>query len=97
MRRLLPVALLAILAFPAGSAASERAATDGTLSVKDGRGTVVVAARGGVIGSLAQGRVTIVDPVDGDGTGPIVTGDNWSRDVSDTTTTCSQKTVRWLP
>lgn len=95
MRRLLPVALLAILAFPAGSAASERAATDGTLSVKDGRGTVVVAARGGVIGSFAQGRVTIVDPVDGDGTGPIVTGDEWSRDVSGTTTTWGGKQVRF--
>ena len=91
----LPVAATQ-LAFGAGTLwASERAATDGTLSVKDGRGTVVVAARGGVIGSIAQGRVTIVDPVDGDGTGPIVTGDNWSRDVSDTTTTWGGKTVRF--
>ncbi|HEY6068008.1 MAG TPA: hypothetical protein VIU81_04880 [Gaiellaceae bacterium] len=96
MRRLLPVVLLAILAFPAGSAASVRAATDGTLSVKDGRGTIVVAARGGVIGSFAQGRVTIVDPVDGDGTGPIVTGDDFPPiERSDTTTTWRGTKVRF--
>jgi hypothetical protein len=48
-----------------------------------------------VIGSFAQGKITIVDPIDGDGTGPIITGDEWSREVSDTTTTWGGKKVRF--
>jgi hypothetical protein len=95
MRRLLTFAMLGILAFPAASAARERAPSDGTLSVRDGRGTVVVSARGAVIGSFAQGKITIVDPIEGDGTGPIITGEAWSRDLSDTTTTWGGKKVRF--
>jgi hypothetical protein len=95
MRRLLTFAMLVALALPGASAARERTPSDGTLSVKDARGTIVVNARGGVIGSFAQGRMTIVDPVDGDGTGPIITGDEWSRDPTDTTTICGGKKVRF--
>jgi hypothetical protein len=95
MRRLLTFAMLAALALPASSAARERGSNDGTLSVRDARGTITISGRGGVIGSFAQGRVTISDPVDGDGTGPIVTGDEWSRDRSDTTTTWGGTRVRF--
>jgi hypothetical protein len=95
MRRLLTFAMLVALALPGASAARERTPSDGTLSVRDARGTIVVNARGGVIGSFAQGRMTIVDPVDGDGTGPIITGDEWSRDPTDTTTICGGKKVRF--
>jgi hypothetical protein len=38
-----------------------------------------------VIGSFAKGRVIVTDPIDGDGTGPIVSGDDWHRDRGDTT------------
>ena len=88
MRRLLPLAVLSLaLALPAGSAARERGANDGTLSVKDGRGVVTIQgpARGGVIGSFANGSVRIVDPVDEDGTGPIVSGEEFHREIGDTT------------
>src|SRR5439155_17876881 len=68
---------------------------DGTLSVQDGQGKIVISARGGVIGSVVRGSVTISDPVDGDGTGPIVTGDDWSRDRNDTTTTWGGTRVRF--
>ena len=96
MRRLLPFALLAILAFPAASAARESAPTDGTLSVHDGKGMIIVAARGGVIGSFAQGKITIVDPIGGDGTGPIVTGDDFPPiEHNDTTTTWRGTKVRF--
>jgi hypothetical protein len=95
MRLFLTFGVLAALALPAASAAREHGPTDGTLSVKDARGTIVIAARGGVIGSFAQGRVTITDPVDGDGTGPIVTGDEWSKERSDTTTTWGGTRVRF--
>ena len=79
MRRLLTFALLVALALPAASAARTRGPNDGTLSVKEARGWILISARGGVIGSFAQGKVTIVDPVEGDGTGPVVSGDEWSK------------------
>ena len=95
MRRLLTFAMLAALALPAASAARVQGATDGTLSVRDARGTITISGRGGVIGSFARGSVTINDPVDGDGTGPVVTGDDWSKDRNDTTTTWGGTKVRF--
>jgi opacity protein-like surface antigen len=95
MRSLLTFAVLAALALPAASAAHTRGATDGTVSVRDARGTITISARGGVIGSFARGSVTINDPVDGDGTGPIVTGDDWSKDRDATTTTWGGTKVRF--
>jgi len=95
MRRLLTFAMLVALALPAASAARSQGASDGTVSVRDGRGTITISGRGGVIGSFAQGRVTISDPVDGDGTGPIVTGDEWSKDRDATTTTWGGTKVRF--
>src|SRR6266511_3427433 len=88
MRRLLTFAVLVALALPAASAARPRGLNDGTLSVRDGRGVV--------IGSFAQGRVTISDPFDGDGTGPIVTGDDFPPiERSETTTTWRGNKVRF--
>jgi len=95
MRALLTLAVLAALALPAASAARDQGATDGTLSVRDARGTVTISGRGGVIGSFARGSVRISDPVDGDGTGPIVTGDEWSNERDATTTTWGGTKVRF--
>lgn len=96
MRRLLTVALLVALAFPALSAAHTQGAMDGTLSVRDGRGKITMSVRGGVIGSFAAGSVTISDPIDADGTGPIVTGDDFPPiDRNDTTTTWRGNRVRF--
>jgi hypothetical protein len=96
MRRLLTFAMLAALALPAVSAAHTSGATDGTLSVLDGRGTVTISARGGVIGSFVRGSVTISDPIEGDGTGPIVKGDDFPPiERNDTTTTWRGTKVRF--
>jgi hypothetical protein len=96
MRRLLTFAVLvAALAYPASSAARPSSASDGTLSVKDARGIITIQGRGGVIGSLGKGSVLINDPVDGDGTGPIVTGDEWSKDKTDTATIWGGTKVRF--
>src|SRR5919201_864530 len=96
MRRLLTFAVLVLaLALPAGISARPSGLNDGTLSVKDGRGKIVIQGRGGVIGSFTQGSVTISDPIDGDGTGPIVTGDDWSKERNDTTTTWGGSHVRF--
>jgi opacity protein-like surface antigen len=95
MRRLLTFAMLAALALPAVSAARNQTASDGTLSVRDARGTITISGRGGVIGSFARGSVMINDPVDGDGTGPVVTGDEWSKLRDATTTTWGGTRVRF--
>jgi hypothetical protein len=85
MRRFLTFTLLVALAVPAASAAQTRGTNDGTLSVRDARGTITISGRGAVIGSFVQGRVRIVDPVDTDGTGPIVSGEEFHREIDDTT------------
>ncbi|MFL5919550.1 MAG: hypothetical protein ACJ74L_04605 [Gaiellaceae bacterium] len=85
MRWLLTFALLAALAVPAQSAARQRGLNDGTLSLKDARGVFTIQGRGGVIGSFAQGSVRIIDPVDADGTGPIVSGEEFHREIDDAT------------
>src|SRR6266508_3813368 len=96
MRALLTFAMLAALALPAASAARNQGANDGTLAVRDARGTVTISARGGVIGSFARGSVTISDPVDGDGTGPIVTGEDFPPiERNETTTTWRGTKVRF--
>jgi hypothetical protein len=96
MRRFLTFAVLVALAVPASSAARARGPNDGTLSVRDARGTIIIAARGGVIGSFARGSVTISDPVDGDGTGPIVTGEDFPPiERNETTTTWRGTKVRF--
>ena len=96
MRRLLTFAVLGLaLALPAGAAARVRGPTDGTLSVKAARGVVTIQGRGGVIGSFNKGSVLINDPVDGDGTGPIVTGDEWSNEKTDTATVWGGRGVRF--
>ena len=96
MRRLLTFGLLVALALPAASAARTYGATDGTLSVQDARGTITISARGGVIGSFARGSVTISDPIEGDGTGPIITGDDFPPiERNDTTTTWRGTKVRF--
>jgi hypothetical protein len=95
MRRFLTFAVLVALAVPATSAARGRGANDGTLSIRDARGTITIQGRGGVIGSFAKGSVTINDPVEGDGTGPIVTGDDWSKERNETTTSWGGTKVRF--
>ena len=96
MRALLTFAVLIALALPAASAAREQGASDGTLSVLGARGAITISGRGGVIGSFARGSVTISDPVEGDGTGTIVTGDDFPPvERNDTTTTWRGTRVRF--
>jgi hypothetical protein len=89
-----PLAVLA-LALPAAAGAVRNDPGDGTLAIKDGRGTFTFAARGGVIGSFAHGSVVITDPIPDDGTGPIVSGDDWSVYRSETTTVYGGTRVRF--
>jgi hypothetical protein len=62
MRKHILLLLACLLALPAlGSAALMRSTGDGTLSVEDGQGRIVIDARGGVIGRFDRGSVTILD------------------------------------
>jgi hypothetical protein len=62
MRKNILLLLVCVLAVPAlGSAALMRGTGDGTLSIEDGHGRIVIDVRGGVIGRFDRGFVTILD------------------------------------
>jgi hypothetical protein len=65
-------AVLALAVPVAGLGASRTG--DGTLSVENGRGKVSVQARGGLIGRLDRGTVTVYDLSPFDAHAPVVTG-----------------------
>jgi hypothetical protein len=95
MRRVLVLLGVLALALPAAAGAGRTDTGEGTLQVKNGRGTFIIIARGGIIGSFAKGRVVITDPVEGDGTGPIVSGSDWHRERSETTDVYGGTAVRF--
>src|SRR5205807_1343051 len=60
MRRLLRIAVLAVmLAVPGAAFADTLSPGTGSLVVKDGSGTVSINARGGIIGRFDEGQITI--------------------------------------
>jgi hypothetical protein len=71
-KHILGLLLLALLVPVAAMAASR--AGDGTLSVENGRGKVTVQARGGLIGRLDRGTVTVFDLTPNDANVPVVSG-----------------------
>jgi hypothetical protein len=98
MRRLLvPISLLAVLVPSASADVSQRG--DGTLSIRDGRGSVVVHARGAVIGQLTRfdrhGKLVIEDLDDADGAEPRVVGADWARTRADGTPVYGGKGIRF--
>ena len=78
--------VLAALVFSGAALATSNGPGDGALSVKNADGKVVVNGRGGVIGRLDRGQLTIKDPNPNDGTGPIVNGADSTASVGDHTT-----------
>jgi hypothetical protein len=69
MRRL-PIVLALVVALLLPTVLSAATTSDGTLSVKRGRGKIVLKLRGTVIGSMANGTVRIRDQAPGDGQVP---------------------------
>jgi hypothetical protein len=94
---LVPLSLLALLVPVASAGDLERG--DGTLSIRDGRGTVVVQARGAVIGQVARfernGKLIIEDLDGDDGSEPRVIGADWSRLRADGTPVYGGKAIRF--
>jgi hypothetical protein len=69
--------LLVCVAFAAPAAAfAATSVGEGTLTVEDGRGKVTIEARGGFIGRIAAGSVTIHDLTPDDEHEPVVFGDD---------------------
>jgi hypothetical protein len=72
---------------------------DGTLSVQNGRGSVVIHARGAVIGQVTRfergGKLVIDDLNEDDDSDPIVRGADWVRERGDGTPVYGGKGVRF--
>jgi hypothetical protein len=94
--RFLLVTVLAVLSLAVTAVATAMRAPveDGTLSVRDGRATIQLAMRGGVIGRFARGKLTVIDSID-DGTSVVVRGAERERDVTQRTTVYSGTNIRF--
>ena len=75
MRKTFALLGLLALALPVAGVAALRVG-EGTLSVEDGNGRVALQGRGGVIGRLERGFVTIHDLTPDDASEPVVFGDD---------------------
>jgi hypothetical protein len=97
LRRLIFVAGLALLlAVPATAGKARPKPGDGTLSVRDGRGTVHFIARGTVIGRVDVGEVVAVDRNPFDDNEPILRGGRSPRGgQTETTTTRVGRNIRF--
>jgi hypothetical protein len=96
MRRLVVLALLAVaLGVPAVALAVGDGSDDGTLSVRNGAGKALLQFNGSALGRVAHGRVTVTDPILGDGVGVTFWGCDKPYDLTDSTTTCIGDGIRF--
>ena len=83
MRKSLALLVLLALAVPLAGYAAVRAG-EGTLSVDNGHGKVVVQAKGAILGRLTSGSVIVYDLTPNDVFEPFVSGDDYVRLVGET-------------
>jgi hypothetical protein len=98
MRRLGFVVLSLLLAVPAISLARSMPPGDGTLVIKNGRGTVVLQVNGAVIGWMGNGKLTLTDNDPYDENSPVVHGRLRQRSpvqLSDATTVYKGRNIRY--
>jgi hypothetical protein len=96
VRRFALFGLLAVLVVTGTAAARSGGPNDGTLTVKNADGRIVIMSfKGAVIGRFDNGQVTIKDPNPNDGIGPIVTGADVTQSLTDKTTRYSGLNVRF--
>ena len=97
MKRFALSGLLAVLVVTGTAAARSGGPNDGTLTVRNADGRVVITGgfKGAVIGRFDKGQVTIKDPNPNDGIGQIVTGADVTQSVNDKTTRYSGSNVRF--
>ena len=77
---LLAASILALLATTAVAMGARDPAEDGTLSVRDGRATMTLRMKGGVIGRFARGKLTVTDSLV-DGATVVVRGAERERNL----------------
>ena len=98
MRKLL-VPLLFLLLLPATAVARTGPpppqASDGTLSVREGRGVVQLNARGSITGRFDRGKITITDPNPYDAFRPAVYGASKTTYRNEKTTVYQGRSVRF--
>ncbi len=95
MRRLALLTMVLLLGLPTFVAAAPRAPGDGSLEVHNARGVVTVNVRGGIIGRFDSGRLVVEDPVESDGSGPIVYGAERIRELNSIRTLYIGEDVRF--
>jgi hypothetical protein len=94
-RLLVPAAAAALTLATAAVAAGMRAPVeDGTLSVRDGRVTIVLKLRGGVIGRFGRGKLTVTDLNPDSGT-VVVHGAERERLVNERKTIYAGSNIRF--
>jgi hypothetical protein len=91
---LLAAAAVLALATTAVAAAMRAPVEDGTLSIRDGRTTLVLKLRGGVIGRFGKGKLTLTDADPASGT-VVIYGAERERPVNERTTIYSGNNVRF--
>lgn len=67
---------------------------DGTLSVRDGRATIQLRIKGGLIGRFARGKLTVTDSLSDSAT-VVVRGADRTRDLNERTTVYSGTNIRF--
>jgi hypothetical protein len=98
MRRFIPLVLVLALLVPAAAWAAESSSSasgDGTLVVDNGRGTVIVRARGGILGRFDTGNVIVSDLDLSDGRVPFVYGADTIRFLGNGRTQYSGDDIRF--
>jgi hypothetical protein len=95
VRNLTFICVLFAFALPGAALARTGAPGDGTLLIKDGVGKVTVTARGGVIGHLGEGMLTVRDPNPNDSISEVVNGADGSHAVNDFVTKYWGKDLRF--
>jgi hypothetical protein len=95
--RLILLAAAAVLSLAIAAAASGQRpgpVEDGTLSVRDGRATIQLRMKGGVIGRLGQGKLTLIDAL-GDTSTVVVRGADKVTSPNLRTTVYSGRNIRF--
>lgn len=82
------------LATAAVATATRAPVEDGTLSVRDGKGVIVLRMKGGVIGRLARGRVTVTESLS-DSANVVIRGEERSGDINERTTFYGGTNIRF--
>jgi len=74
MRKLLVLFLILLVVPAAAYGRSDPKPPDGTLSIREGRGMLMLSARGSITGRFERGKLTITDPNPYDSKRPVVYG-----------------------